>query len=150
MKPVATLTVIVMTFAQAWPILAQESEGPPPSSFDEATNPGQRFVPFVLPDPSRMPLTVTANSRPAQGVPIRRASEPPAAAHYGRRVSGRRLLIGALIGGAAGAALGYHLGSKCVLGAPRAECVADGRLVAGVFGALGGLIGVGIAAKTAP
>jgi hypothetical protein len=147
MKPVVALTVIVMTLAQACPILAQESEGPPPGSFDEA---GQRFVPFVLPDPSRMLFTVTANSRPSHGVPIRRVSEPLAAAHYGRRVSGRRLLIGALIGGAAGAALGYHLGSKCVLGAPRAECVADGRLVAGVFSGLGGLIGVGIAARTAP
>jgi hypothetical protein len=149
MKPVVALTVIVMTFAQACPILAQESEGHPPGSLDEAANPGQRFEPFVLPDPSRMLFTVTANSRPSHGVPIRRASEPLAEAHYGRRVSGRRLLIGALIGGAAGAALGYHLGSKCVL-APRAECAADGRLVAGVFGGLGGLIGVGIAAKTAP
>src|SRR5262245_43836887 len=136
MKPGVLLMVIVVSLAQERPILAQEDRGLPPDSIDEAVTAGQHFAAVALTDASRMPFTGMANPRPAYRA-IRRASQPPTAPDNGRQVSGRRLFIGALVGGAAGGTLGYYLGSKCGRGAPRAECVADGRLVACVFGGLG-------------
>jgi hypothetical protein len=150
MKPGVLLMVIVVSLAQERPILAQERRGLPPDFIDEAVTAGQRFAAVALTDVSRLPFTVMANPRLVHRSPIRRASQPLTTPDNGRHVSRRRLLIGALVGGVAGGTLGYYLGSKCGPGAPRAECVADGRLVAAVFGGLGALIGVGIAAKTAP
>jgi len=147
MKPAVLLLVIALSLAHEHPISAQERRGLSPDSIDEAVTAGQRFAAVALTDAS---FTVMADPRPIHRTPMRSASQPFTALYHRSQVSRRRLLIGALVGGAAGGTLGYYLGSTCGPGAPRTECVADGRLVAGVFGGLGALIGVGIAAKTAP
>jgi hypothetical protein len=70
--------------------------------------------------------------------------------HHRGNVSGRRRLVGALIGAGSGIAVGYAVGSRCGPGAPHAECVGYGQLTAGVLGGLGALFGAAIAAATAP
>jgi hypothetical protein len=142
------LLMVIVVSAQPRPILAHERRGLRPEPINEAVTAVQRFARVALTDASRLPFTVMARS--TYRTPMASASQPLTARGHHRQVSGKRLLIGALVGGAAGGTLGYYLGSKCGPGAPHAECVADGRLVAGVFGGLGALIGVGIAAKTAP
>jgi hypothetical protein len=70
--------------------------------------------------------------------------------HQHGNVSGRRRLVGALIGAGSGIAVGYAVGSRCGAGAPPEECAGYGRLTGAVLGALGALVGAAIAAANTP
>ena len=73
---------------------------------------------------------------------------PTPVPHVHRNVSLRRLALGALIGGAAGAAVGVSLArSSCGASASRQECVGYGQLGAVMGGVSGMVLGVHIAAR---
>jgi hypothetical protein len=82
----------------------------------------------------------------ADRVPVPRGVQMMPMPHVHRNVSLRRVALGALIGGAAGAALGYGLASNsCGASASAQECRGYGRLGAVVAGGASAALGVHIA-----
>ena len=127
MKPAVLLAVTFTSLGYALPTFAQETPG------------------VALP---LAPAALSPGPAPANSVRIR-SMQPPTVPHVHRNVSVRRLALGALIGGAAGAALGYGLGSKsCGATDSRQECEGYGRLGATVMGGVGVFLGVHIALGT--
>jgi len=82
-----------------------------------------------------------------RGATVDQSPTPMPVPHAHRNVSLRRLALGAVIGGAAGAALGYGLArSSCGATASRQECVGYGQLGAVMGGGAGVVLGIHIAA----
>ena len=125
MKHTVLLAAIVAIFSQTSALFAQDAQLRPRATLIETDSGPKRSA--------RGPVAGTAQVAP---VP-----------HVHRNVSLRRVALGALIGGAAGAALGYGLAShSCGASASPQECAGYGRLGAVVMGGVGVGLGVHIAA----
>jgi len=140
------LAAIVTTFNQASPALAQDTQRLLRPSFREAVRPHDGGVPLTIGEQHRTAFDSTAGPHRSDGVAIQRSAQTMPVPH--RSVSIRRLALGALIGGATGAALGYALSTRsCGATSSRQECVGYGRLGATVGGGVGAVLGVRIAAE---
>jgi hypothetical protein len=124
-KQTVLLVAIVAIFNQTSPAFAQNPQWRAPATFSD---------------------TDTGPKR-SDRVTIRRSAQMMPAPHVHRNVSIRRVALGALIGGAAGAALGHGLAShSCGSYSSPQECAGYGRLGAVVMGGVGVALGVHIAA----
>lgn len=95
-------------------------------------------LPAFAQDGQLLPRATLSETTTAQLMPV---------PHVHRNISIRRLALGALIGGATGAAVGYALASRsCGATASPQECAGYGRLGAVVAGGVGVALGVHIAA----
>ena len=147
MRLTVLLAAIVTTINQASPALAQDAQGLLRASFREAVRPHDGGFPLTVSEQQLTALDNTAGPHRADGVAIRSAQTTPVPFLH-RSVSIRRLALGALIGGATGAALGYAMSTRsCGATSSRQECVGYGRLGAAVGGGVGAVLGVRIAAE---
>ncbi len=124
MKQTVLLAAIVAILSQGSPVFAQDARLLPQGTLHETGTRPERSDP-------------DAAQRSAQMMPV---------PHVHRNVSFRRVALGALIGGAAGAAVGYGLASRsCGASSSPQECAGYGRLGAVMAGGGGGGLGVPIA-----
>jgi hypothetical protein len=132
-KQTVLLAALVAILNQTSPALGQEAQLRE-SLFSSASDKSRDAV-DVSNRPNRSDRVAT---RSAQMMPVPQVH---------RNVSLRRLALGALIGGAAGAALGYGLASSsCGTSSSPQECAGYGRLGAVMAGGVGVALGVHIAA----